>query len=1015
LIKQASPFALSLMLLSQCLLLAGAGRASAQVRRTTVQTISVPDEPTPTPIAVQETTPELKIGGGKTPARRVTPVSAARVSFSEMARVAARNASSDGPAQQQVIHSPGTRPEPESPLAPSSPSGMDGISGAGGLGAMDTTQANAPSPSPAQTFLAQEDGPRIGTTTFTIPPDTYGAVGIDKVFTQTNSNFRIHNKLTGAALETINAEAFWSSTGATNVFDPRVQYDPFNNRWIVAITSNPGSTTGASSVLVGVSETSDPQGDYFLYRFIVGHANGSPAPFANGGWADFPMLGFNKNFVAIGYNMHANTNNAFIRGEILFFDYPQMRTGPAPVDLNAFQIIGNNTIFCLHPATTLSATEENLYLVEHFSSAGGTYVTGVIDPTGAVSVAGPFARTGGGWRQPIGDILPQTCVPGAPLPTFTCPATPRALETQDSQVRGNVIFRNNQIWYAQTVGIDIVAGGVIEHTAAQWTVINPTTSAFITGGRVEDATATPTNGGRWYAYPSLSVNKFGDMLMGFSEFESDDYVDAAYAFRFGTDPAGTMQDPVVYKEGEDYYEKTFNSGRNRFGDYSHTVLDPVNDSDMWTVQEYAGQRIAGVTPVAGNSNDSRWGTWWARLGLNRGLAATGDLVISEFRLKGTNGENDEFIEIYNKTASPVTVLTTDGSAGYALAASDGTVRFTIPNGTVIPARGHYLGVNSAGYSLASYPAGVATTATGDATYTTDIPINTGIALFNTATPANFTLANRYDAVGASTEANTLYREGSGYQPLVTTAASGVEHTLLRDTCGKQGNLANFGPCPSNGFPVDNNDNAMDFYFADTNGTNATQSVIVQRLGAPGPENLSSPIQRDEQFGGFLLDATTSSAAAPNRFRNAGDTGPNKTFGSMELRRRIVNNTGAPVTRLRFRIVDTTTFPSATGRADLRALTSTDLLVGPVNDAGTCGALQVPPSTSPIAPCSVTVRGLTLEEPPAQPNGGGFNSSLSADSVTITPLAPGQSINIRILLGVQASGNFRFFLTVEALP
>ena len=51
---------------------------------------------------------------------------------------------------------------------------------------------------------------------------------------------------------------------------------------------------------------------------------------------------------------------------------------------------------------------------------------------------------------------------------------------------------------------------------------------------------------------------------------------------------------------------------------------------------------------------------------------------------------------------------------YGVAASDGTTRCSVPNGTVIPNRGHYLCVNSVGYSLASYPAGNGTTATGDA-------------------------------------------------------------------------------------------------------------------------------------------------------------------------------------------------------------------------------------------------------------------------------------------------------------
>src|SRR5215510_8039769 len=120
-----------------------------------------------------------------------------------------------------------------------------------------------------------------------------------------------------------------------------------------------------------------------------------------------------------------------------------------------------------------------------------------------------------------------------------------------------------------------------------------------------------------------------------------------------------------------------------------------------------------------------------------GLAqvAAGQLIISEFRVRGPNLANDEFIEIYNNSGADHTVA--GGGTGYAVAASDGVARCVIPNGTVIPNRGHYLCVNSVGYSLASYPAGNGTTATGDATYTTDIPDNAGIAIFNTSVAANF--------------------------------------------------------------------------------------------------------------------------------------------------------------------------------------------------------------------------------------------------------------------------------------
>ncbi len=404
-----------------------------------------------------------------------------------------------------------------------------------------------------------------------------------------------------------------------------------------------------------------------------------------------------------------------------------------------------------------------------------------------------------------------------------------------------------------------------------------------------------------------------------------------------------------------------------------------------------------VSDVAGNVN-----SFVVAVG-----AQAGQLIISEFRVRGPNGANDEFVELYNNTNAAITVATTDGSAGYALVASNGVARFTVPNGTVIPARGHYLGVNSVGYSLASSPAGNGTTATGDITYATDIADNAGIALFNTATVANFTLANRLDAVGSTSEANTLYKEGTGYPALTPFS---IDYAFVRDTCGKGGSITILGPCPIAGVPKDTDNNAADFIFVDTNGTSAGAG---QRLGTPGPENLSSPIQRNASVPVLLLDSTLSTGAIPNRVRDfTSDPANNSTFGTLDIRRRVVNSTGANVTRLRFRVIDITTFPAPSGFADLRPRTSTSVVVSGINDVGTCAATGAPTT----APCTVTVQGTTLEQPPSQPNGGGFNSSMSAGTVTLgTPLANGASVNVRFLIGIQQTGTFKFFINVEALP
>jgi hypothetical protein len=371
-------------------------------------------------------------------------------------------------------------------------------------------------------------------------------------------------------------------------------------------------------------------------------------------------------------------------------------------------------------------------------------------------------------------------------------------------------------------------------------------------------------------------------------------------------------------------------------------------------------------------------------------AEPGQLIISEFRLRGWDGAQDEYVEIYNATDTAHTVSSVDASDGYALAVNGGGVRFVIPNGTVIPARSHYLGVNADGYSLAAYPAGNGTTAVPDAAYIVNIPDNAGIALFRTSNPGGFTMANRLDAVGSTAVLNPLYREGAG---LPTLVGFSINYTWYRDPCGVPAN----GFCANGGFPQDTDDNAADFLFGDINGTSAGAG---QRLAAPGPENLSSPGRLNTNPGLFRvpLDPNVALGSAPNRERSfVPDPARNSTFGTVTFRRTFTNDTHASVKRLRFRIIDLTTFPAPVGTADLRPRDSRDSLIA-------------------TSQRNVNVRGTTLEEPPAQPHGGGFNSSFGVRTVTLAaPLAPGQSVSVQFLFGIQQAGAYRFAIVAETLP
>jgi Calx-beta domain len=386
----------------------------------------------------------------------------------------------------------------------------------------------------------------------------------------------------------------------------------------------------------------------------------------------------------------------------------------------------------------------------------------------------------------------------------------------------------------------------------------------------------------------------------------------------------------------------------------------------------------------------------------------GTLLISELRTSGPDGAGDDFVEIYNNSDLPHTVNAPDGTAGYGLFKMGATCGGTpvliglILNGTVIPARGHFLFVGSF-YSLRDYTV-------GDQAMISDIENDRNVGLFSTSSLAAISTANRFDAVGfgSNTSANCeLFREGPTLTPL---AGSVLEWSYQRDLCGKLANPAVFGACPANGLHKDSNSNTQDFFFADTAGTNTAAG---QHLGAPGPEALTDPLLANSTIAALLLDATQSISVAPNRVRDlTPDPANHSPLGTVSFRRRFVNNTGAPVTRLRFRVIDISTIPAPAGVADFRARNSGSVVVSNINDPATCLAS----TGSAATPCTVNVLGTTLETPPAQPNGGGNNSTLAAGTVTLaTPLAPGASINLQLLAGVHASGSFKFFLNVEALP
>src|SRR5205085_9465550 len=182
---------------------------------------------------------------------------------------------------------------------------------------------------------------------------------------------------------------------------------------------------------------------------------------------------------------------------------------------------------------------------------------------------------------------------------------------------------------------------------------------------------------------------------------------------------------------------------------------------------------------------------------------------------------------------------------WALAFTDGTgssvtVAATIPNGTVIPANGHFLLTNetggvtnikrstwkpngitpTGGYTLTNYAPTDLTYGDAQGGGRNNILDNGAVAIFQTSNPANFSTATRLDAVSlnAATGATAdLFREGTG---LASPGANDGQYAYVRKL--------------TSGVPQDTDNNAADFVFVSTNA--GSYGGVQSQLGASGPES-----------------------------------------------------------------------------------------------------------------------------------------------------------------------------------
>jgi len=433
-----------------------------------------------------------------------------------------------------------------------------------------TPQSKDPSPLPDKDFLGLNDNNN------SIPPDVNGAAGPNHLMITLNTETRIMDK-EGNVISTVSTGSFWHPMpGAGATFDPKIAYDPYEKRWIYLMPSS--SDAASSRLMVAVSENSDPTGNWFMYTFDTDPNDTH--------WFDYPNFGFNKNWIVVSGNMFGG---GFGYTALFVLDKHDLYNNAPVADYSRFEVYDG---FTLIPAKTYDADEEDLYIL---NNAGGNIngygylslrkVTGgygneYLEEIGLIAIADPW---GNGSYANGGNFAPQL-------------GTDEKINTVDSRLE-NMIYRNGKLWSAHHV---YLPADEPTRCSVQWFEL-ALDGTILQRGRVDDP-----DGGMCYAFAAIAVNANEDILIGYGSFSAEQYASGSYSFRYADDPPNTMRDSYQYVDGLAPYFKTFGGNRNRWGDYTGTCVDPVDDLDFWTLQEYAD--LPG--------SQDQWSTWWANINID---------------------------------------------------------------------------------------------------------------------------------------------------------------------------------------------------------------------------------------------------------------------------------------------------------------------------------------------------------------------------------------------------------------
>ena len=444
-------------------------------------------------------------------------------------------------------------------------------------------------------------------------PDSMGAPGPNQFLLAINNGIKSFDKKIGQPDGVINlpmATFFQKVALGQAAIDPNVRYDRWADKWLVGAITPLGTSGGSNRLVFAVSDTgtltTNTRWTFFQFQADQAEPVGNQA----GCSADQPAWGLDAVALYVTFSA-TQCPSSSKAGRTLSVIQKRSLYGDGPIAVSTFRDVDVNLGYPVDDPDTGGGTgyfvnNRNLCRLVDAGASPRLLPCVTIDGnqlfnffTSGVRHRGNNEESGSSVNDPSENVSGRLHSPVA--------------------IARTGMLRRGHIWFAISVGLDnegrfyfpveVARGSRLGVAWLEIVDIDTDHPRVAQSGRVFQPSADNDVHQRNYWVPSLAVSGQGHMMIGASVAGTNEYVNAAAIGRLAGDPPGSMREPALYTNAFAAYNANDNrrAGLRRWGDYSHTSVDPCDDMTMWTVQQFTADvdkwgiavaRVAAPPPVS---------------------------------------------------------------------------------------------------------------------------------------------------------------------------------------------------------------------------------------------------------------------------------------------------------------------------------------------------------------------------------------------------------------------------------